>query len=404
MKLRILMLAHRLPYPPDTGDKVRAFHVARYLAERHTVTLVCPTDEPDPGASAARLRAHVPDLEYVRLAPRLKRALALAHVLINGSATLAYFYSPALHRHVRERLRTTHFDVVYVSSSGMAPYVPGLPVPVIMDFVDMDSEKWLQYADRLPRAYAWIYRREGWRLRAVERSMAARAAHCLVATEAERALLWAIAPDAPVTVMPNGVDLDFFRPPAYPAADPVIVFTGAMDYFPNVDAACFFGDEILPRVQARLPSAQFLIVGKDPAPAVRRLSKRPGVTVTGSVPDVRPFLHRARVAVAPLRLARGVQNKILEAMATGLPVVATSKACQGLAAVAGRDLLVAEEPRDFADAVVWLLESPEPAQELGRAARTFVRAHHAWPAALAALDAVLHRVCASSRVLEEIQR
>jgi glycosyltransferase involved in cell wall biosynthesis len=205
-------------------------------------------------------------------------------------------------------------------------------------------------------------------------------------------LLRAIAPRASCTVVPNGVDLDYFTPAPSRADVPTIVFTGAMDYFPNADAVTCFAQTVFPRVRRACPSARFVIVGKNPARAVLRLRSLDGVQVTGSVPDVRPYLRDAWVAVAPLRVARGVQNKVLEAMAAGLPVVATSKALQGLDARPGRDLEVEDDAERQAAATVRLLGDPTGRARMGGAARRFVEEHHAWAAGLATVDRVVAEV------------
>lgn len=387
------MLAHRLPYPPRTGDKVRAYHIARHFARDHELTLACLVDEPATGLALAALRQEIPDLEYATISRVRKRLRALLHLVGGGSATMAYFDSPELRAHVAARLKEDRFDLIYVSSSSMAQYVNGIrQIPVLMDFVDVDSDKWLQYGARLPLHTAWVYRLEGRRLQQHELEAARRANRCLVATRHEEALLHSLAPWVPTTVIPNGVDLDYFTPLFAPAADPTIIFTGAMDYFPNVDAVLHFCRRVFPRIRKRVPQARFLIVGRNPAPAVRRLAAVPGVQVTGTVPDVRPFLRRAAVAVAPLRVARGIQNKVLEAMATGLPVVATSKGHEGLEARPGEHLFVEDAPGKFADVVVGLLNSPGLRAEVGRAARKFVEAHHCWTASMAILDQVLAAV------------
>lgn len=261
-----------------------------------------------------------------------------------------------------------------------------------MDFVDVDSDKWRQYGEWLPGPKAWIYRLEALRLRQHELAAARRADRCLVTTRQEEALLHSFAPWVPTTVIPNGVDLDYFTPPPDPASDSTIAFTGAMDYVPNVDAAVDFCQKVLPRIRERVPAARFLIVGKNPVPAVRRLTAIPGVTVTGTVSDVRPFLAQSAVAVAPLRIARGIQNKVLEAMAMRLPVVATSKAQQGIEARAGEHLFVENDPGSFADAVATLLGDPGLRLRVGREARRFVEVHHSWPASMATLDHVLDEV------------
>lgn len=390
--MRILMLAHRMPYPPSTGDKVRAYHVARHLAREHRLTLAFPIDEPGADAALAALRAEIPDLEHAPIARRPKRVGALLRLACGGSATMAYYHCPALAARVADRLGRESFDLTYFSSSSMSRYAADARLPVLMDFVDVDSDKWLQYGARRRPPAAWVYRLEGLRLRRYEAAAARRATHCLVATRLERILLRTFAPWAPVTVVPNGVDLDYFRPAPTPVTAPTVAFTGAMDYFPNVDAVTYFCERIFPRIRAAAPEARFLIVGKNPTPAVRRLGRTPGVEVTGSVPDVRPFLRRAAVAVAPLRIARGVQNKVLEAMACGLAVVATSPAHQALDARPSRDLFVEDDPAAFADAVTNLLRTPALRAAVGAAARRFVQAHHSWSAAMAPLDGVLAEI------------
>lgn len=387
------MLAHRLPYPPRTGDKVRAYHVARHLARHHALTLASLVDEPGADAAIRALGAEIPDLEVATVGRRTRRVQALLALLAGGSATMTYFGSAGLRARVAARLAADRFDLIYVSSSSMAPYVPGLgDVPVVMDFVDVDSDKWRQYGARLPFPAAWVYRLEGSRLARHEASAAWRARRCLVATALEETLLRVLAPWAAITVIPNGVDLEYFTPAPTAAATPTVVFTGAMDYFPNADGAVHFARTIFPRVRAAVPEARFVIVGKNPAPAVRRLASLPGVGVTGSVADVRPYLEDAAVAVAPLRVARGVQNKILEAMAAALPVVATPRAYEGLEARIGAHLLVEDDPPAFAEAVIRLLGSPDLRSRLGRAARAFVETHHCWSASMARLDQVLTEV------------
>ncbi len=385
------MLAHRMPYPPRTGDKVRAYHIARHLSRCHDLTLAFLVDEPEAARGVAGLQRDIGDLVYA-IIPKIRRRLwALLRLAAGGSATLAYFDSPDLRAQVAARLSAEHFDLIYASSSSMAQYVTEpRRVPVVMDFVDVDSDKWLQYGARLPLHARWVYRLEGIRLRHEELAAARRARRCVVATRQEEALLRSFAPWAPTTVIPNGVDLDYFSPPPIPSADPTIIFTGAMDYFPNIDAIAYFSQEIFPRICQKVPGARLFIVGKNPSARVRRLTTMPGVRVTGTVQDVRPFLRQASLAVAPLRVARGIQNKILEAMAMGLPVVATSKAHEGLEARPGEHLLVEDDPVRFADAVVHLLSAPLVRATIGRAARKFVEDHHSWALSLAKLDRVLN--------------
>ena len=391
--MKILMLAHRIPYPPRTGDKVRAYHIARHLSREHEVTLGFLMDEPEAPRALAALRQEIPSLVYATIPRTRKRLQALLTLACGGSATIKYFDSPELGAEIASMLRACRFDLVYVSSSSMAQYVPPEDsTPILMDFVDVDSDKWLQYGARLPLHKRWVYRLEGTRLRQHELSAARRANRSVVATQEEAALLHSFAPWAPITVIPNGVDLDYFNPARVPATNPTIAFTGAMDYFPNIDAVTHFCAEVFPSVRQKVPGARFLIVGKSPVPAVRRLAQAPGVTVTGTVPDVRPFMSQATVCVAPLRVARGVQNKVLEAMAMGLPVVATTKAHEGLEAKPGEHLFVEDAPHTFADTVSNLLVNPERRASVGRAARSFVETHHSWAGSMARLDQLLGEI------------
>ena len=388
--MRILFLAHRLPYPPHTGDKVRAYHISQHLAKHHAVTLGSMSDERDADRAAGELRRTLEAVEVEVISRRWKRLVALGVLLAGGCATISYFSSYGLRRRLRWRVREKPFDLLYISSSSMAQYAKCAPdIPAVVDFVDVDSDKWVQYGRQLGFARGWVYSLEGRRLRRHEREAARRAACALVATEAEAALLRELSPSADVSVVPNGVDLEYFTPSGKSGSAPTIVFTGAMDYFPNVDAVTWFCGSIYPRIRRAVPEAAFLIVGRNPTPNVRALGRLSGVEVTGAVEDVRPFLARAALAVAPLRIARGVQNKVLEAMAAGLPVVATPRAQEGITAVAGRDLFVEAEPGAFAERVVTLLGDSAARSGVGRVARRFVEKNYSWEAAYQRLDEVI---------------
>jgi sugar transferase (PEP-CTERM/EpsH1 system associated) len=373
---------------------VRAYHVARHLASRYHLTLACLADERDVEGPLAALRQEIPDTVCIPMARGSNRRRAFGALLGTGrSATVAYFDSPELRTQLETRRRQTAFDLVYVSSSSMAQYLNGAErARVLVDFVDVDSDKWRQYGATLPCHKAWVYRLEARRLRNYEVEASRRADRCLVATDREEELLRGLAPWAPTSVIPNGVDLEYFRPSPEPAVESTIVFTGAMDYFPNTDAVEYFARWVFPRILRDVPTAQFVIVGKNPTANVRRLESIRGVRVTGTVPDVRPYLRRAAVAVAPLRIARGVQNKVLEAMAMGVPVVATAKAYEGLSAKVAEHLFVEDDPPALAEAVVHLLQTPSRRAAVGMAARRFVEAHYSWSTSLARLDEVVDAV------------
>ena len=387
--MRILMLAHRIPYPPHTGDKTRAFHIARHLARRHDLTLAFLVDERADLSGLAPLRDIVPSVEFGLLWKPWSLIKGLAGLATGGPLSLPYFRSRSLRQRLAGRMAETPYDIVYASSTPTAQYARALDLPVVMDFVDVDSDKWRQYAERSRPPLSWLYRTEGRRLQAAEGEIARWARLCLLATASEESLLRSFAPWAETAVIPNGIDLDYYRPIERAAAPAAVIFTGAMDYLPNTDAVRYFCDEILPRIRGEVPDTRFYIVGLNPSTEVQRLGSIPGVTVTGTVPDVRPYYARASVCVAPLRMGRGVQNKVLQAMAMGLPVVATSVAQRGLDAKPGTHLHVEDDPAAFAARVAGLLNSPTARATMGLQGRAFVEAHHAWDASCSRLEGML---------------
>jgi sugar transferase (PEP-CTERM/EpsH1 system associated) len=317
--------------------------------------------------------------------------------LFSGEAlSLPYYRDASLLSWVES---TPGLDAAVVFSTVMADYIPDMTrLPTLVDFVDMDSAKWTQYAGTHRWPMSWLYRREGERLLAFERDVAQRASHSFFVTEAECDLFRQAAPESTgrIDAMCNGVDAEFFSPDhafvsPYRADEIPIVFTGAMDYWPNVDAAVWFAGEILPRLRQRNPSIRFYVVGRSPDPAVQALAGD-GVVVTGTVDDVRPYLAHAAVVVAPLRIARGIQNKVLEAMAMAKPVIA-STACAGpIAAELGTELLAADTIDDYIAQIESLLADPVHADNIGTAARRRVLASYSWDAHLALIDRHLEMI------------
>lgn len=331
--MRILYLCHRIPYPPNKGEKIRAFHQLRALAERHDVDLFTLALNTEEVSCASGLH---PYCRHVTVEPpgRLARNLRIPWAMATGTPlTLPFFYSSALRQTIWKAFSSRSYDLVFVYSSSMAQYTQGMrDVPVVLDLVDVDSDKWFQFADHCKFPMAPLYRREGRTLRAQEREICESAALVLVSTDREAAVLRAIAPSAKVQVVSNGVDADYFAPaPSRPEiGSPVLIFTGAMDYFPNAQAVIFFATKVFPGIRHCVPEARFMIVGSNPTRSVKKLGKNTGIAVTGYVEDVRPYLSQAHLFVAPLAIATGIQNKILEAMAMGLPVLASTRATQGL--------------------------------------------------------------------------
>jgi sugar transferase (PEP-CTERM/EpsH1 system associated) len=386
--MEILYLAHRIPYPPDRGDKIRSWNTLKHLATLGRVHLACFADDEADAAHLPALRealggalgeAHV----EVR---RLGKAAAGARALLERKPVLlSLFDSPRLRAFVEAMLAGPEVGSVVAFSVQMAQFVPAsLRQRFVMDFCDLDSAKFADYAEA-GGPLAAIHRREADKLLAFERAVAARADSSLFVSRAEAALFRSRGGVGNIQALPNGVDLAFYDPtaafPLVEAPRPLIVFTGQMDYAPNIDAVGWFARQVLPKV----PEASFAIVGRNPAPEVRRLALLPRVIVTGEVSDVRSWLAAADVVAAPLRIARGVQNKVLEAMAMARPVVASPAAFEGIDAEAGRELLVADSAEAQAAAIIGLLADPAGARRIGDAARHGMETRYRWEACLAPL-------------------
>lgn len=319
--------------------------------------------------------------------------------LVTGKpVSVCAFHAPPLQHRVDELLDELQFECVFAFSSPMAEYCfrsrhwsgAFRRMRRLMDLIDVDSAKWNNYAERSDGLRRWVYRREARLLADYETRVAREFDHLFLVTEAERSVLPPGVPANKVSALPNGVDLEYFTPtPVRTSGDARVVFTGVMDYWPNIEGVRWFVHEVWPAVRARHPEARFDIVGSRPDPRVRELAGTSGVRVTGFVPDVREYVAASRLCVAPLRIARGVQNKVLEAMAMGRPVVCTSNALEGIPAVPDREVVVADQPAAFAAQVCRLLDSPEDAARIGSAARACVDQHHRWKVALAPLDALL---------------
>jgi sugar transferase (PEP-CTERM/EpsH1 system associated) len=382
-KLRLLYLCHRVPYPPDKGDKIRAFNEIRALSKRHRVHLLTLADSEVPDLSPLeQMCERVEVFPVQRTSGYLRAALGL---FSPRPLTLSFFDSAELRQRAAELARTERFDVVVVYCSAMAPFAEPFQkvgTPAVLDMVDVDSSKWAQYSRYAPLPMRPVYALEARRLQEYEASLADRFERIVLATGNETRLLKAFAPDAKAATIPNGVDLDFFRPLDLPRSPhPTIVFTGQMDYFANVDGMVHFSRNLFPRLRQRFPDLELLIVGRSPAPAVRALDELPGVHVTGAVGDVRPFLARAWAFVAPLRIAQGVQNKVLEAMAMNVPVVCTDRVFAGLSEGGfrhGRDLLAASTDQGFEDSLTTLLGDAQARASLAESARRRLSLSYRW--------------------------
>lgn len=384
---RILYLTHRVPYPPDKGDRIRTYHLLRQLAARGRVWLGCLADEPVPPESHAALGALCERVVAVPVGRRARWAKAGWSLATGGSLSEGLFASSELRGTLRKWVAEAKFDAVVASSSALWPYLRDgalRDIPAVVDLIDVDSQKWLDFAAASRPPKRWLYALEAARVRKLEKAIAGKVRAAAVVSRAEAQVYDSFTFVGAATVATNGVDLDYFQP-IQDARDepgrspnPSLAFVGALDYMPNEDAAVWFVREMWPAIRARVPTAEFRIIGRNPTPAVRALASVPGVNLVGQVPDVRPFVASASLVVVPLRLARGVQNKVLEAMAMAKALVVAPPAMAALDTTPGVHLLAATTPHEWVVAVCGLLSDPLRRQQLGIAARQYVERHHHW--------------------------
>ncbi len=388
--MRVLFLCHRFPYPPTDGARVRSFHMIAHLSRKHDVTV----------ATLVRSEAEAEGIEGLQnvcesvLVGRVGRAVAAARMVLRlptpTPSSFGYFYSPDLARQIRNTLAQNRYDAIIVFCSSMAPYVAGKQsVPKLLDFVDMDSQKWLAFAKvhGIPKSLGyWL---EGRKLQAAEAAMAPQFDICTCITRAEQETLDSFGTGVMSGWFPNGVDLSYFARNTGDYDRDRICFVGRMDYFPNQQAMVDFCADVLPRIREKRPRVVLSIVGAEPPQDIRDLALTPGIEVTGTVPDVRPWVSTAAVSVAPLKIARGTQNKILESWAMGVPVITSSPTARGVDAVPNKHLVVADTPADMAAGILRLLERPEERSAYSEAGRRKVEEVYTWEAAMTTFDRYL---------------
>jgi sugar transferase (PEP-CTERM/EpsH1 system associated) len=389
--MKILFVCHRLPFPPNEGGKIRAFNMIEHLAKEHSVVVASLSHTEEELQNGAPLRDYCEDVIAEVVPPHIRWMNACKALATSTPSSVAYFWSPKLYDRIQTKIRATKFDAIIVHCGNAAQYVlDNQDCFRVLDYCDLDSVKWEEYSRWKPFPFSAGYALEAKKLRKYEHDLALRFQCCSVTTSDEKEKFGAFRVSTPCTVIPNGVDTSYFRRNEdSTSTGAVIMFLGRMDYFPNVDGVCYFATEVLPIIRERVPKVEFRIVGSNPAVKIRELAKIPGVVVTGYVPDVRRYATDATVSVAPLRIARGTQNKILESMAMGIPVVASREAAKGIDAVAGRDLLVAEDSQTFAKKVLEVLEDRRLGNRLSEAALKRIESAHQWSASMGILDRLL---------------
>jgi sugar transferase (PEP-CTERM/EpsH1 system associated) len=363
--VRILFLTHRLPYAPNRGDRIRAFHLLKLLSAHHEVHLVSLLHDDSEASHLGDLNGLAASVRGARVAVMRNRIAAASALLGDRPLTHVLLGSPDLEAAVRDAVAPAPPDVVLAYCTGIAHAAfrhPLASVPCILDMVDVDSQKWAELAETSVFPMKSVYRREARTLRAFERAAAQRAVATTVVSERERSLAEKVL-GSPVTSVPNGVDVNFWAPRFNFEVRPEVVFCGVFNYEPNERGAIWLASEVWPLVKRAIPDARLKLVGMNPSPRVQELASAGSVEVTGAVPDVRPHVWQAAAAAAPLWLARGTQNKVLEALAAGLPCVVTPPVLDGLPAQA-RDACVARsDAAGFAEALIPMLRHPAGANE-----------------------------------------
>lgn len=394
--MNILYLCHRFPYPPKRGGKIRPFNMIRHLqATGHQVTVCSLARSPAEAMEGQGIASHCAAFHMGLVREPVQFARMVARLPLVTPSSMGYFYSGELAQKVRRLLRRQRFDLIFVHCSSVAQYVEDVQgIPKILDFGDMDSQKWLEYANYKPFPLSLGYTLEGNKMLWAEKRLARKFDLCTATTRAEWETLEGYGTGASTDWFPNGVDADFFCPDpktggAYDAD--TISFIGRMDYYPNQECMLRFCKEVWPRLRRERGTMKLLIVGADPSPQIQALGALPGVTVTGSVADVRPHIRGSAVMVAPLAIARGTQNKILEAMAMGVPVVTSSAAAGGVDAEAEKHFLVADTAEQTAAAILRIVSDRTEHDRLAKAGRERMLTHHAWPRSMQRLDGIIER-------------
>lgn len=390
--MKILYVCHRFPFPPKRGGKIRPFNMIKHLSQHHEVTVASIVRSTDEAVEGQGISEHCASFEMARVQDSVQAVRMVARLPSTTPSSFGYFYSSDLNRRIQKLVTSKRFDLIFVHCSSVAPYVSAIrDIPKILDFGDMDSQKWLEYARYKAFPLSFGYWLEGRKLEREERRLARCFDMCTATTRAEWETLESYQTGVATDWFPNGVDTSYFSPGDESYDIDTISFVGRMDYYPNQECMFKFCENTLPLLKKRRPQVKLLIVGADPSPAVRKLGEIPGVTVTGSVKDVRPFVRKSAAMIAPLNIARGTQNKILEAMAMGVPVISSRIAAAGVDAIHGEHLLVATTPQEYASALLTILDDKEERIRLSEAGRARMLSHHAWPRSMERLDRIISR-------------
>lgn len=392
----LLFLSQRIPYPPNKGDKIRSYNILKHLAQTHRIHLGCFIDDPDDWRHTATLEAMCASCHFAPLNPTVAKIRCLSAFLTRQPLNIPYYHDRKLGDWIDHTIRSIQPDAAFMFSSQVAQYLKdNSSIRTVLDFCDVDSDKWSQYAETKSWPLSWLYRREARLMLAHDREAARRFDAVTFVAEPEVELFNRLSPETAdkTFAVENGIDGDFFTVSndysnPYESDAPKFLFTGAMDYWPNIDSVCWFAKEIFPLIRQTRENAEFYIVGGNPAPEVEHLNSIGGITVTGRVPDMRPYFAHADAAVVPMRIARGIQNKVLEAMAMSLPIIVTGPAMEGIDLPDTLQPQTQDTPSGFAAACLDAINN-DTASKTASDICGFVKERYKWTTVLSAYDKLL---------------
>ena len=389
--MRVLFVCHRFPFPPNDGARIRSYHTIKHLHDAgHEVVVASLVRSREEAKAGEGMAAHCARYLMERVIDPLQTVKMVARLPVRTPSSMGYFYSQRLAERIAYELETTTYDLIVVHCSSVAQYVEDVAgIPKILDFADMDSQKWISYGPMKRFPVSLGYYVEGFKMQLAEIELAKKFDVSTCTTAAEIATLDGFGTGARTDWFPNGVDFGRFGLSDAPYDPDTICFVGRMDYYPNQECMFDFVANTWPLLRARRPEIKLTIVGAEPSREVRALANHPGVTVTGSVPEVQPYLRRAACTVAPLNIARGTQNKILESLAMGIPVVCSELASGGVDAVAGKHLLAGRTPQEYASAILRLVENPGERRRFSEAGRARMLSHHSWEVSMKRFDRIV---------------
>jgi len=378
--MKILYICHRFPYPPKRGGKIRPFNMIKYLSNQgHQVWVASLTRSQQEFDECSGIVDYCHQYTIGLVNESAQWVRMILHLPTPTPSSIAYFFNKKLKKQINQWIKQEDFDLIFVHCSSVAQYVEDVKhIPKILDYGDMDSQKWLTYKSFKPFPLSLGYWWEGMKMELSEKKLATKFDLSTCTTSAELETLNSYGKAKKTDWFPNGVDSDFFQPDGNQYDQNSISFIGRMDYFPNQQCMLEFCHQVLPLIKKKIPNVKLYIVGAEPSKDIKVLEQSEEVIVTGSVDDVRPYILKTAAMVAPLQIARGTQNKILEAMAMGVPVVSSSLAASGIDAIPGEHLLTADSPEEYAEKLISLMKSSSLREKYAKAGRERMLSNHSW--------------------------